>query len=143
MNTTANSTARRASRFTRPMLTSFLLACGVAPLLVLSSAPSAHANVYATDIRILGSTLGTDTSATVYVPCDNAVYISFRLNEPADTGVIVGIYSGTNVVRAFTNAPGNPGALRGENILIWDVRDDQGQVVPFGFYTVHITAAAN
>lgn len=109
----------------------------------LCPAHRAGANVYATDIRIQGSTPGTPTSATVFVPCDNAVLIHYRLNETADAGVLVQIHSEATVVRAFTNAPGSPGALRGAHTLIWDVRNDQGEVVPFGFYTVQITAAVN
>ncbi|PYI84127.1 MAG: hypothetical protein DME26_13755, partial [Verrucomicrobia bacterium] len=109
----------------------------------LCPAHRACANVYATDIRILGSTSGTATGATVFLPCDSAVLISYRLNEPADAGVIVEIHSEATVVRAFTNAPGSPGALRGANSLIWDVRNEQGEFVPFGFYTVQITAAGN
>jgi hypothetical protein len=143
MSTTVNYTSRRVSGFTRPILTPFLLACSTATLLVSSSPPSAHANVYATDIRILGSTSSSATSATVFVPCDNAVLISYRLNEPADAGVIVEIHSEKAVVRAFTNAPGNPGTLRGLSTRVWDLRNEQGEVVPFGVYTVHITATAN
>ena len=119
------------------------LAFGAGCLLILAGASSADANVYATDIRIFGSTPGTATSATVFVPCDNAVLIRYRLNEAADAGVIVEIHSEGTVVRAFTNAPGSPGTLRGANMLIWDVRNEQGEVVPFGFYTVQITAAVN
>lgn len=115
-----------------------------AALFLFGGAPSlARANVYATDIRIVGSTSGTLDSATVYVPCDNAVLILYRLNEPATAGVIVEILSGTNVIRTFTNAPGMAGTLRGENSLVWDVRDEQGEVVTFGFYNVRITAAAS
>jgi hypothetical protein len=142
MNSTANTNARRPQRFTRPVLNALFLACVLTSLLSSSLPRSARANVYATDVRILGSTPGTDTSATVYVPCDNAVFISYRLNEPATAGVIVEILSGTNVIHAFTNAPGSAGALRGENSLIWNVRNELGEVVPFGFYTVEITAAA-
>ncbi len=129
------SFARRAGSIRLTWLALFALA--------LCPAHRADANAYATDIRILGSTPGTATNATVFVPCDNAVLISYRLNEPADAGVIVEIHSEATVVRAFTNAPGSPGALRGANSLIWNVRNQQGEVVPFGFYTVQITAAAN
>lgn len=140
MNSTANP--RRPQRFTRLALNVLLLACVLTSLLLSSLPRSAGANVYATDVRILGSTPGTDTSATVYVPSDNAMFISYRLNEPATAGVMVEILSGTNVVRAFTNAPGSAGTSRGENSLIWDVRNELGEIVPFGFYTVQITAAA-
>lgn len=141
MNAT-HTTARKVSRSTRPILVPCVAACGTGLLMLIGSCPSAHANVYATDIRILGSTSGSAYSATVYVPCDNAVLITYRLNEPANAGILVEIYSGTNMIRAFTNAPGNPGALRGENSLIWDVRNELGEVVPFGFYNVQVTAAA-
>ena len=143
MSTTADSAARRISRFPPPTFSTFFLAAGLGTLLVLGSARPASANVYATDIHIIGSTPGSPTTATVYVPCDNAVLITYRLNEPADAGVLVEILSATNVIRAFTNAPGNPGALRGLNSLIWDVRSEQGEVVSYGFYTVRITAAAS
>ena len=143
MNTTATTTARGAARSARPTLKTLLLASGMAFFWVLNSPLSVCANVYATDIRILGSTPGSATTATVFVPCDNAVLISYRLNEPADAGVIVEIHSETTTVRAFAKAPGNPGALRGENTLVWDLRNAQGEIVPFGFYTVHVRAAAN
>jgi len=143
MNTPIISVARQMLPHARTAFPTRFLAFGTVCLLILGTAPSADANVYATDIRISGSTPGTPTSATVFVPCDNAVAINYRLNEPADAGVIVEIHSETTVVRAFTNAPGSPGTLRGPHTLIWNVRDEQGQIVPFGFYTVHITAAAN
>ena len=139
MNSTANTNARRASRFTRPFLKNLVRACGVVAFLVLNPPSSVQANVYATDIRIFGSTPGGPTTATVFVPCDNAVLISYRLNELASAGVTMDIFSGTTAVRTFTNAP----ALRGENSLVWDLRNEQGEIVPFGFYTVRITAAAN
>lgn len=140
MNTVQASTYW-ISRSARAMLHLLVTLCAAASVFMWSR--SAHANVYATDIRIIGSTSGSTESATVYVPCDNAVLLTYRLNEPASAGVLVEIYSGTNVVRAFTNAPGNPGALRGANSLIWNVRTEQGEVVPFGYYTVRITAAAD
>jgi hypothetical protein len=115
---------------------------GAVFFLVVGAPGAARAHVYATDVRIVGSTPGTLDRATVYVPCDNAVLVLYRLNEPATAGVIVEILSGTNVIRAFTNAPGTAGTLRGENSLIWDVRNEQGEVVTFGFYNVRITAAA-
>jgi hypothetical protein len=138
MNTVV-STAHPVSRFTRPMLLTRLAACVAAWLGLIAACPSVRANVYATDLRIIGSTAGSANSATVYVPCDNAVLILYRLNEAATGGVLVEVRSGTNVVRAFTNAP----ALRGENSLIWDVRNEQGEVVPHGFYRVQVTAAAD
>lgn len=143
MNTTIISVARWALPSTPTTFSTRVLAFGMACLLILGGASSARANVYATDIHILGSTPGTATSATVFVPCHSAVLISYRLNEPADAGVIVEIQSEGTVVRAFTNSSGSPGTLRGQNSLVWDVRNEQGQVVPFGFYTVHIRAAAS
>ncbi len=139
MNTNANTAARRAAQFARSFLKSQLAAGGAAALLLLSRPPSVHANVYATDIRILGSTPGSDTTATVYVPCDNAVLISYRLNEAASAGVTLEILAGATAVRTFTNAP----AARGVNQLVWDVKDEQGQIVNFGFYNVRIIPAAN
>jgi hypothetical protein len=139
---TATSVADRPFQ-TVPAAFPTLLALVTGCLLIVGGNFSAQANVYATDIRLQGATPGTTNSATVCVPCDSSVLINYRLNEAADAGVTVEIHSEATVVRAFTNAPGNPGAQRGMNSLIWDLRNEQGQFVPFGSYTVHITAAGN
>lgn len=107
---------------------------------LLGLAAPAQANVYATNIRIRGSIPSTDTAATVYVPCDT-VQISYLLNEAATAGVTVEILSGPSVVRTF-NFAGGPGTLKGNNSVEWDVKDELGNVVPNGFYSVRITAAA-
>src|SRR5947208_16929708 len=64
--------------------------------LALCSAPGAHANVYATNVRIRGTVESSATTATVYVPC-NSVQIDYLLNEPASAGVTIEILSGQNV----------------------------------------------
>ena len=110
--------------------------------LILCLPVTVHANVYATNIRVRGSVKSTDTAATVFVPCDTA-QISYLLNEPATAGVTVDILSNNAVVRTFTFSGGNPGTLQGVNSLIWDVKDSLGNVVPYGFYSVRVTAASD
>src|SRR5882762_9528718 len=87
------------------------------------SVPRAHANAYATNVRIRGTVESSATTATVYVPC-NIVQIDYLLNEAASAGVTVEILSGQNVVRTLHFAAGNPGALRGTNTVIWDVKNE-------------------
>ena len=108
--------------------------------LALCSVPRAHANVYATNVRIRGTVESSATTATVYVPC-NSVQIDYLLNEPASAGVIIEILSGQNVVRTLRFEAGHPGALRGTNTVVWDVKDDVDNFVPLGNYFVHITPA--
>lgn len=111
------------------------LALGVA---LAVSAPSARANVYATNIKLNG---GMTNLALVQ---GASVAISYILNEPASAGVTIKILSGTTAVRTLTLAGGAPGTLRGLNSnVLWDGKNDQGQNVPPGNYTVSITAASS
>src|ERR1035441_10580427 len=96
---------------------------GLAMALALTSATwSAHANVYATNIKINGST----NSPTVFA--GNSVAISYILNEPA-SGVTVNILSGITVVRSISVTAGNQGTRRGANTVTWDGKNSAGNPV--------------
>jgi hypothetical protein len=97
---------------------------------------SARANVYATNIKINGST----NSPTVFT--GNNVAISYILNEPASSGVTITIASRSAVVRSIAVPAGDPGTLRGANTVNWDGRDDAGNPVPGADYACSITAKA-
>jgi hypothetical protein len=105
--------------------------------LLLFVCASVRANVYATDIRLNGS-----LNAGVLVPGSRSLTISYVLNDDATGGVSLLIYSGTNVVKTFAAAGGNPGATAGLNSIHWDGATDGGSNAPPGVYTVAITAAA-
>jgi hypothetical protein len=103
----------------------------------LACAPSARANIYATNIRVNGSL------TPVATPPGQPVSISYVLNEPATAGVTLQILQGTTAVRTFTFNPDLPGASRGTNAVVWDGTDDNGVGVPFVTYSVRITARSN
>jgi hypothetical protein len=110
---------------------------GLAIALALTSMTwSAHANVYATNIKVNGST----NSPTVLA--GKQVTISYILNEPASAGVTVNILSGSTVIRSMAVAAGNSGALRGANTVTWDGKNTAGNPVAGGDYTCSITAVA-
>jgi hypothetical protein len=102
----------------------------------------AKANVYATNIRMTGSIPGNSSNATVYVPCELA-YVSYLLNDAADAGVTLEFLAGTNVVRTMNIPPGSEGTFRGENTVVWDVKNDFDDFVPLGLYKVRITARSH
>src|ERR1039458_9589037 len=97
---------------------------------------SARANVYATNIKVNGST----NSPTVFAGTN--LNISYILNEPASAGVTVKILSGGTVVRSIAVAAGNPGTLRGANTVTWDGKNNAGMPVAGGDYSCSITTAA-
>ena len=130
--------ASRAAGCRAAALRVCILTWGAMSLLLLVVPQSATANVYATNIRMTGSIPGTSTNATVYVPCELA-YVSYLLNEAASAGVTLEFLSGTTVVRTVEIPGGQPGALRGENKVVWDVKDDFDDFVPLGLYHVRIT----
>lgn len=118
-----------------PPLNRSLIAFAAALTLLLSClAPSARANVYATNIKLNGGT----TNLNLF-PGDG-VTISYILNEPASLGVSLNILTGTNVVRSFAFAPDSAGALLGTNLVIWDGKDASSNNVTAGTYAVSITA---
>jgi hypothetical protein len=93
-------------------------------LALMSSATTARAYVYATDIRIDGSLTGVNT------PMGSPVSITYRLNQTADRGVTVKILQGNTVV-----ATTNGGTNMGLNSVSWTP-------AATGTYSVSITAAA-
>jgi hypothetical protein len=111
----------------------FLMLALAAPLL----ACNARANLYATNLRLNGAVLLTNSIAVTNI---NITYI---LNEPASLGVTVNISSGSNVIRTLTAAPGAQGALFGSNVMVWDSADFNGLPVATGNYVVSLSAAAS
>ena len=110
---------------------------GLAIALALTSLTwSARANVYATNIKVNGST----NSPTVFA--GNNVIISYILNEPASAGVTIKILSGSTVIRSLAMAAGNPGTFRGANTVTWDGKNNAGNPVAGGDYACSITAAS-
>jgi len=103
--------------------------------LPLLAAFSSHASVYATNIKLNGS-LTNQWIAPGY-----PARISYVLNEPATAGVIVRVCQGTNVVKTFSAAGGQPGALPGTNSFLWDGTSN-GTNVPPGACSIHVTAGA-
>ena len=105
----------------------------VLALVFMSSALTARANVYATDIRLNGS-----LNAGVIVP-GASLTISYILNDAATGGVWVRIYSGTNLIQTLASTNGNAGTNAGLNPAIWI---GPTNLVTPGVYTVSITAAS-
>ena len=97
---------------------------------------SARGNVYATNIKINGTT----NSPTVFA--GNNTAISYILNEPASGGVTVNILLAGTVIRSIAVAAGDPGTLRGANTVTWDGKNNAGNPVAGGDYSCSITAAS-
>jgi len=97
---------------------------------------SAHANVYATNLRLNGSHTNllyiTDTNLT----------IGYLLNERASGGLTITIQSNLTTIRTVSFAGTAANAARGSNHFIWDGRDDANNPVGPGSYSFHITAAS-
>ncbi|PWU08709.1 MAG: hypothetical protein C5B50_29000 [Verrucomicrobia bacterium] len=119
--------SRQATVLSRYALHSLALA-----FLLAAAAPSARANVYATNIKLNGSL------ASVSVAPGTSVSISYILNESA-ASVTIKILSGATAVRTMTGA----GAARGLNTASWDGKDDSNVTVPGGNYSVSITASSS
>jgi hypothetical protein len=105
-------------------------------LLTLLPARPSHANVYATNIRLNGGV------TNVVVPGGTNVAITYSLNEPATLGVTININSGVSTVRTFSLVYPAPGTLQGSNYIVWDGRNNSGNIVG-GLYSVSITAASS
>lgn len=116
-----------------PILTGLALALALA-----TTSPTAHANVYATNIKINGTLTG---AAPVFE--GSGATITYILNEPASLGLAIQIYSGATLVRTIAIAGGSVGTIRGLNSVVWDGKDDSDAVVGPGNYTVSITAGSN
>jgi hypothetical protein len=114
-----------------PMLLALAITLALAAL-----TGSAHANVYATNIKVDGS-----TNSPTISPGTN-ISLGYILNEPASAGVTIQIFAGSTVVRSMAVAAGNPGTLRGTNTVTWDGRNNAGNPVAGGDYSFSITAAA-
>jgi hypothetical protein len=116
--------------------TAFLTALALA-LAFIAAAPSARANVYATNIKLNGAL----TNATVGQ--GSSVTITYILNEAASAGVTIKIFSGATAVRTINIAGGSPGTTAGLNTVTWNGKNDASANVPVGSYSVSITAASN
>jgi hypothetical protein len=115
----------------------YSLVGGLALALALATAaPSAYANVYATNIKLNGGLTNTTVAQ------GSSVSISYILNEPAPSGVTIKILSGATAVRTITLAGGTQGTTRGTNTVTWDGKNDGGGNVPGGNYSVSIKAAS-
>jgi len=114
-----------------------LLGGAALALALVMAAPSAHANVYASNIKINGELLAAQAEQ------GQNVNISYILNEPASDGVTINILSNAVVIRTLNVAGGGAGALRGANTVVWDGKDAGGNFVGLGAdYSVSITAAS-
>src|SRR5437763_466362 len=109
----------------------FCVSFGAVALLVLS-ARTTRANVYATNIRLNGS------FANVHQLTATNVEITYVLNEPATLGLNIDIKIGTNVVRTISLTNPSPGTLLGSNVVVWDGTDNNGTSVGSGAYQVSI-----
>jgi hypothetical protein len=111
---------------------------GLALTLALATvAPSSHANVFASNAKINGG------MTNVSVAQGASVSISYILNEPASGGVTIKVFSGATAIRTLSLAAGASGTVRGLNTVVWDDRDNSGNTVPAGNYSVSITAASS
>ena len=111
---------------------------GLALALALTMvAPSAHANVFASNVKINAGV------TNVSVAQGTSITISYILNEPASAGVTIKVLSGATAVRTISIATGNAGTTRGTNTVVWDGKNDSGNNVPGGDYSASITAASS
>ena len=106
-------------------------------LALATSAPSAHANVFASNVKINGG------MTNVSVAQGAGVTITYILNEPASSGVALKILSGATAVRTISIAGGSAGTVRGLNTVTWDGKNDSSANVPAGNYSVSIKAASS
>lgn len=101
-------------------------------------APSARANVYASNIKINGVLTGS-----AKVGQGSSVNISYILNEPASLGLAIQIFSGASLKRTIPIAGGSLGTAQGLNTVAWDGKDEFNLNVLPGNYTVQITAQSS
>src|ERR1035441_9269468 len=102
-----------------------------------AAAPSAQANVFASNVKINGG------MSSVSVAPGASVSISYILNEPASAGVTIKILSGATAVRTISLAGGSAGTTRGTNVVVWDGKNDSNTNVPEANYSVSIRAASS
>jgi hypothetical protein len=109
----------------------------VAALMLLAGCLSSRANVYATDIKLNGS---TNNAAIV---ASSGLQISYILNEPATAGVTVQIESSSAVLWTTNLAWQMAGTAEGSNSVAWDGTDQTtGASAAAGIYSISITAGA-
>jgi hypothetical protein len=106
----------------------------VVAVLLLWGCLSGRANVYATDIKLNGS---TNNAAIAPAGSDTSVQISYILNETA-SNVCLQVFSGATVV--WTN--NLAGTNAGSNSIVWGGTNQAGNNVAAGIYQVAITASA-
>ena len=106
-------------------------------LALTAAAPSAQANVFASNVKINGGL------SNVSVAPGASVSISYILNEPASAGMTIQILSGATAVRTISLAGGGAGTLRGTNIVVWDGKNDSNSNVPGKTYSISIRAASS
>jgi hypothetical protein len=97
---------------------------------------SSKANVYATDIKLNGSTNNAAIVAT------NGLQISYILNEPATAGVMVQVKSNSLVLWSTNLAGGAPGTGVGSNLVTWSGTNLTGTLAKPGIYSIAITASS-
>jgi hypothetical protein len=120
-------------------LPKYSIATGLAAALALTTlTPSAHANVFASNIKINGTLKGVAS-----VGAGSGATITYILNEHASQGVSIKILQGATVVRTIAIAGGSPGTTNGLNTVVWDGKNDSSAVVPAGNYTVSVTAQSS
>src|ERR1051325_6089148 len=85
--------------------------------------PGVLANVYATNVRLNGST------TNAFVVALTNLNINYILNEPATAGVTIRITSGATTIRTITLTHPNPGTLTGTNVVVWDGKTAGGIAV--------------
>ena len=105
-------------------------------LALASSALTARANVFASNIKLNGNLRSISSGQ------GSIVNISYILNEPATAGVTINILSGTNVVDTIQIASPNVGTVRGANSVPWGGTNSSGEAVGLGVYSVSIIASA-
>ena len=126
-------------KFTNHLQRSSILTGLALGLALAMCAPSARANVYASNIKINGVLTGSASVAQ-----GSSANISYILNEPASLGLEIQIFSGGTAIRTIVIAGGLSGTSQGLNTVPWDgKKDDLITYVPPGNYSVVITAASN
>src|SRR5437867_3369228 len=128
--------ANHASRITHHASPGVELISLISALLFLGLSPTAHANVYATNLRLNGGITNFTLSPT------GTVSISYLLNEAATAGVKIEINNGATSIRIINLTNGSPGTLRGTNVVVWDGKDGNSNAPSGGTYSISATPAA-
>ena len=106
-----------------------------AALALISSSQDSRANVYATDINLNGSISNLVTGLPTPA---KPVSISYHINDPSATNVVVTILNGNSTVATISG-----GYAFGLNTVLWGGTNNAGAPVSAGaIYSVKITAKA-